>query len=563
MRRIRAVPRRQWEPDQAQALADHMTRALAKTPNPYPGPLYPAQAIALWELAECGGLFAPLPVGGGKTLVALLAPYMLGSVRPLLVVRAALEKKMRRKMVELAEHWPIPNFIRITTYEALGRVSAKTLLDEYRPDSIICDEAHRIKNPRAAVTIQISGYMNTHTECKYVDLSGTPGKISVTEFAPRLRWAQRFAGGFPLPNGADERKTWAAVLDEKEDRNGDRRPMPGALLTLAGPEDMITTDKDGNQWQEHDPYTIARRAWGRRFHQTKGVVVTTDDPHAVGASLLVQSMTLPKRCPAIEAHLRELRATWERPDGWAFAEAPQVWACARQLALGFYYKWKQTPPPEWIEARRAWAKYVRQQINAGRVQSELDCAQTFPDALQLTEWQAIKDQYKHETECVWISGEPLKLCADWLAQNDRGICWVAHRYFGEALSYVTGRPYFREEAHDAQGNYVEDASGPIILSIQAGREGLDLQFKWDTNLITAPMSGADDWEQLLARTHRRGQDSDTVSAYVFTNCDEHVASMQSALALSTAFSRDTLHAKPKLLYCDLDLLNLWPSQIAA
>jgi superfamily II DNA or RNA helicase len=39
--------------------------------------LRPIQAQALSELEQCQGLFAPIRVGGGKTLISLLAPALL------------------------------------------------------------------------------------------------------------------------------------------------------------------------------------------------------------------------------------------------------------------------------------------------------------------------------------------------------------------------------------------------------------------------------------------------------------------------------------------------------
>src|SRR4030042_934287 len=58
--------------------------------------LRPVQAAALEELHDMRGLFGSIRVGGGKTLVSLLAPVVLGSVRPLLIIPAALRDKTKR-----------------------------------------------------------------------------------------------------------------------------------------------------------------------------------------------------------------------------------------------------------------------------------------------------------------------------------------------------------------------------------------------------------------------------------------------------------------------------------
>ena len=73
--RVSALPRRTWTDEEAQASADALTPVLAR-----PGTdrtLRPLQAIALQELFHCRGLFAPIRVGGGKSLITFLAPTVL------------------------------------------------------------------------------------------------------------------------------------------------------------------------------------------------------------------------------------------------------------------------------------------------------------------------------------------------------------------------------------------------------------------------------------------------------------------------------------------------------
>jgi len=132
-RRIAALPRR-TERDWA-ALALELT-AVLKTPGGT-WTLKPIQAQALIELAETGGLFGPIPVGYGKTLISLLAPYVLDSVRPILILPAALVEKTRYEKEKLREHWRIPGNIRIISYEELGRVKAERLLQGQTPDLIV------------------------------------------------------------------------------------------------------------------------------------------------------------------------------------------------------------------------------------------------------------------------------------------------------------------------------------------------------------------------------------------------------------------------------------------
>jgi hypothetical protein len=87
--RIAGLPRRRWSPEQTTTNVGALTTAL-RTPKGRQE-LLPLQAIALAELAQWRGVFAPIPVGGGKTLLSLLASRMLPGVeRPLLLLPAHL-----------------------------------------------------------------------------------------------------------------------------------------------------------------------------------------------------------------------------------------------------------------------------------------------------------------------------------------------------------------------------------------------------------------------------------------------------------------------------------------
>ena len=89
--RILALPRRQWADE---GFAAELTKCLKR-----PGgtmTLLPIQAQALCELIASDGLVAPIRVGGGKTLITLLAPFVVRAKRPLLVTRASLLEKTKR-----------------------------------------------------------------------------------------------------------------------------------------------------------------------------------------------------------------------------------------------------------------------------------------------------------------------------------------------------------------------------------------------------------------------------------------------------------------------------------
>ena len=143
--RIIQIPRRTWTEEELLDLASDMT-ALLKTPNGTMT-LRPMQALALHDLYCHGGLAALMRVGAGKTMVSLLAPYMVDAVRPLLLLPAALIGKTETDLQRLRQHWRIPGNIRMLSYEMLGREQSALILCDpdnpaigYRPDLIVADE---------------------------------------------------------------------------------------------------------------------------------------------------------------------------------------------------------------------------------------------------------------------------------------------------------------------------------------------------------------------------------------------------------------------------------------
>ena len=138
-----------------------------------------------------------------------------------------------------------------------------------------------------------------------------------------------------------------------------------------------------------------------------------------------------------------------------------------------------------------------------------------------------------------------------------GIVWTSHSFFARKLAEITGASYYGAEGLTDDGlKFIEDASprDAVIASIKANREGRNLQRLWNRNLVVSPPDGADAWQQLIARTHRPGQEADEVTVDVLLGCREHANAWRKATAGAYAI-RDTVGAEQKLLLADID----WPT----
>lgn len=499
--------------------------------------LRPIQAQALYEIAKHKGLFGPIRVGGGKTLISLLTPFVLGEERAVLLLPAALRDKTERERRQLAKHWRVSRGLRILSYEEMGREAQANALEFYRPRLIIADEAHRLKNKRAGVTRRIVRYMREHPETHFVAISGTMIKNSLRNFAHILRWTHKALA--PVPESEGELEEWADALDE--DSNMFTRSRPGVLLRLAEPEDVVPGDD----------LRTARRGFQRRLLETPAVVATQGEQ--VACSLYIEAREF-KPNAVTDANFQRLRSTWETPDGWALSQAVDVWRHARELALGLHYAWDPRPPQEWLNARREWAAFVRETLSHSRsLDTELQvakaCASGQLDDSAFRAWQDIRDTFRINSKPVWHDDAALVSCEAWL-KGGPGIVWVEHTFFGDELERRTGVPYYREGGLNKAGQPIEthDPKRPLIASVAANATGRNLQ-AWARNLVTSCPGGAVVWEQLLGRTHRDGQTADQVEVEVLFACIEHANAWERALA-EARMTEDTMGQPQKILFAD-------------
>lgn len=503
--------------------------------------LRPAQAIALKEMADIGGAFCPLGVGFGKTLISLLAPTVLGAKRPLLILPAALVDKTHRELEPLSKHWKIQRNIHIISYEMLGRVQAANMLENLRPDLILADESHKIKNKRAGVTRRVSRHMSKFPDTKFVALSGTVMRHSIRDFAHMLKWCLK--SGAPVPLSEGELEEWSNALDEGV--NPLQRWSPGPIISLS------SEYKPFSPLERSEELPAARRAFQSRLIETPGVISSKEA--SVDASIYIQAIEY-KVNDATEQNFKKLRSEWETPDGWALTQAVDVWRHARELALGFHGVWDPRPPQEWLNSRRDWAKYVREVLSKSRtmdtpLQVSNACSSgELPDHY-LRAWMDVKDTFKIAPKAQWHDDSAMAATMAWMKKGP-GIVWCSHVFFAEALSMITGAPYFGAGGVDKLGRAIEFASAKecIIASVGSNSTGRNLQ-KWDRNLITSVPTNAITWEQMVGRTHREGQKSDQVEVDMLVGCFEHFDSFQKALSNAQSLL-DTLGQDQRILIAD-------------
>jgi hypothetical protein len=566
LRRIIALPRR--EPSLPEEVVDELTRLLKR-----PGGtmrLRPLQALALHDIGIHGGAFLPLDLGEGKTLISLLAAVLLNAQRPLLLLRANLIRKTAEERDELSKHWEIPNHIRLMSYTMLGLVQSQHDLETYRPDLICCDEVQGLKNEDASVTRRIGRYIEAHPECRFVGMTGTIMSKSILDFAHIVGWALK--DGAPVPLDKQVREAFALALDEKVD-NEFSRLQPGALLQLANADEIEEAAGDERK--------AARLGFRRRMRETPGVVMSAATGTKVERSLPsgkkepVRLTIRPLRydlSATTAAHFKALRDDKVLPTGEEIWEAAQVWQHARELALGFHQEWDPPAPAWWRAPRREWFSLVREILSRsrtldspGHVEQACDLGHLptgtpIPgDKLEhwrskLAAWRAVRELFVPNPVPRWHDDSALRVAAEWM--REPGIIWVEHIPFGQRLSEMTGARYYGAEGLAADGHFISNAAGEVIIaSVDANKEGRNLQ-RYHRNLIVTIAESPSLMHQLIGRTHRPLQLHDVI-VDVFLGCAEHVRAWQKAVAQAHS-NRDTVGAQNKLLIADV---SSWPSAL--
>ena len=442
--------------------------------------LLPIQAQALAEIESERGLLAAIGVGTGKTLISFLAPAVLHSRNPLLLIPAKLREKTYRDHDRYSESWYLPK-ITIQSYDWLSR--HEEYLTNLKPDLIVADECHRLKDRRAACTRRVARYIAIHSGTRFVGLSGTVTSRSLQDFAHLLAWSLRTQS--PLPLRQAELRQWCNAIDEIKSSRYD--------YPYRGPLDLYGQTREAR-----------RRGVYRRLYETPGVIYTPGDLD-LGASLTLREWgSLPDPC---RVAIRRAKRTWETPQGDEIISAVDMWRLQRQLTQGFWYRWGPPPPQWWLEPRRAWRKFVRETLmkRSSRLDTELAVARAYSDHPLLRAWHEVRNSYTYKLVAKWISNDVLAAAALW-AHDSEGIIWVEHRAVGERLQCIFGIPYFGQ----GSAARLESHHGPAVVSIAACGEGANLQH-YSRSLVLSPPPNGKIWEQLLGRTHRAGQTADEVT----------------------------------------------------
>ena len=554
--RINALPRRVLDLDAVQDVTPLFAKPGCKLS------FWPIQSAMLIECALADGLFAQVRVGGGKTLAGLALPTAMDSKNAIYLTTARLKKQLEREAAAFyGKHFKLPlDRITIVSYNELSSPETDDILErinergEHPVDLIVCDEFHSLKNPKSARTKRFLRFGDEHPAVRYAFLSGTPSTRSIIDYAHLIEMALR--KNSPVPGHYRQLRDWAGALDVKPEYVLD----PGVLMRWCNeqpPKEAIDHRRK-----------LARGGYRRRLAETQGVVLSSDKE--LGSSLIItkigKRIKLP---PAVQALTNEVNRHWSLA-GEEFDSATTKARVLRQLAVGFYYIWDWPdgkPDTEWLEARAAWNKEVREKLKhsgpgmdspyllekaAKRYWkwAKTKSGKPMPAKSWASEawlaWREVKDRPEPPKKAIWVDDFIIDAAIEWAKkQKKNAIIWYRWRAVGERLAAKSGFPHY------GAGTDSEESRDPIIVaSIRAQGTGKNLQHHFSRNLFVSFPANGMTVEQTVGRTHRPGQPEDEVLVDWFGHTYEFENAM--AAAIEDAKFQEETHGQPqKLLYADL------------
>lgn len=600
--RIQQIPRRNWRERAAEA---RQLNALLRAPGGTQQ-LHDIQAVTLLEAWESGtGVNCYARVGAGKTIVmgllpTLMAYHPLKFCRPLIVAPGSLVTgarkgepgKTERDFIAARQHWKIVHQYWLASYTELAQESKADILEERQPDMLLFDEPDGLRRINAT-SRRIGRYIQSRREahacpthrqpqkegerCQVCGgplvkglptfcgfFHATPYRDAITDFSHMVNWALGERSPFPLD--PLEVQQWSTWLDQ-EDASG-----------LPAFRKYFDVGRGGLGGLGSSDVAASEDLFRERLTSTPGIILSDDT--FTGSELKVRVFNVD---PGLEKEFEQLRTLWTKPDGWQLLDAAEsadpdevntwsIWAVARQMAMGMFYQACPTPPKDWMAARKAWCVYVQQLIDSPNSKMDTEkqvrtacekAAERGRKVIEWETWKALKDTFTPSSVPVWMSTHALDAAKAWGSQAP-GLIWVDHIAFGRRLSQETGWRFFGQRGLDDNGARIEDASPdrPAIASRLANQRGRNLQSNFNRNLIMAVPNSGVDFEQLLGRTHRHGQQSKQVTVDIYCACSEHAKALDFKLPKSSGKAERLLGLSQKILGVDIEEIGERPTSWA-
>lgn len=570
------------------------------------------QAQGLTEFLTVDGLFGPIGVGIGKTLLMLLVAeiaFQKFTQRPLLFVPPQVVSQLVMRDIPWARSrvrlsYPITVLagrtrqmrmslakaerrgLFIMPYSLLSAPDAEDLLYAIDPGLIGCDEAQNVGRRSSARTRRLLRYIETRKP-KGAAVSGTITNKGIMEYYHLIKWA--LGSKCPLPLGASQAFDWAAVVDsdaEPSMSSGPLEPLTRwASSVFAGQE--FTSDRAG--------FRLAFRA---RLQSAPGVVCSGDAD--LGTSLIISNRKVENHeqvagWKELEQLIIQVNDLWVTPSGDPIDCAIHTFKWLYELSAGFYNSLVWPAAATLAATRSLSLDHATELIERAKIHHTIgqDYHRVLRDWLLYeslpnidTPWLVGQDMHRNGSKNVghdlydawrlWKDADfegrpdrdsiPVRVCDYKIKQAveiakalDAGcILWHHHQEVGVWLAeevMKAGLPLLHCPAgreHDETIADPKNAGKVVVASFNAHGTGKNLQHFQHQHFMQWPRP-AKMAEQTIGRLHRQGQKADELIAT--TNNTLEFDDLCFAACLNDAlYIHQTTGNRQKLIYAVYDPL---------
>lgn len=453
--------------------------------------LNPIQKRCLGVLRRNRGLLAFVGVGHGKTLISLLSRKATKARKPLLLYPASARGTFQEESLKWCVRLP-----ETMSYETLSTKKAENFLQDYKPDLIVCDEVHYLKDKTSTRTSRVLRYMKHNPETVFAGLSGTVFVSSIKDFEHLLVFV-----------------------------NSSLLPLPESHLARERLDLQTTTKK---VLFKQNP-KVAKKLH-HSLKKTPGIVFSTKSSVDVNLTFdLITGLEIPKE---VTQAFEIVKDFWRLPmkDSDFINSAAHIKMLKKQILMGFhyYYHWPAGEVnEEWLEARLEWARACRDLVEHGRFYHRQYGRQTFDSPSGVIE--ALFDAEKYRRISALTKGFKAKMqvgrraLGRWrIAQTnpnvpEKRVKWISEYMLDFCENRSAGELIWNnftalaEKANEREGLKVA-AKGQVprktrhnhLVSVSSHGKGLNMQ-KFQRNLVLQGTPNPMIWEQLIGRTHRQGQ----------------------------------------------------------
>lgn len=572
-----------------------------------------AEAIRVFE-AIGGGLF-PIRVGRGKTGVSIscaeIAHRSMGVRRSLLMMPPSvcpqfevavrfwrdripmsaasfryLHRLSRDDRARLVKSQAPACFV--MPYSLLSQPDAMELIAAIAPQLVIADEAHLLKNYRAARTKRLMHFLEEELKPEpiFVAMDGTFTKKSMMEYHHLATLALKDRS--PLPRTPSMAYFWDQLTQSSATE------APPQLNHVMRPLVEWAAERHPTEVWPADQVETYRRAYRHRFTTAPGVVASGEDQ--IDCSLTIRNNAAGAPNAELAGLIQKVLATYTTPNGDEIDHAIHVHKWTTELSAGFWNKlaW---PTVEWVmkfkRVNEAEAKdLIARSKDHHKVLQEyhrelrkflkdspagLDTPLMVANQIRLRGGEGIDSavvQLYHASKAMEFEGMlerqktpvrvddfKIKKCLEWALSRGRGLVWVWHKEMGRWIAEVmrdAGLPVVEAPGGENEVFLQPETYEKVcVASIGAHYQGKNMQGEvgrgFNEQFVLQWPRDASIAEQMMGRTHRTGQREDEVVVETIRTTEaDH---LDFAACLNDAvYVQQSLGTSQKLLFADHDPL---------